>query len=103
MGLFMKMKNLSIIHLLLLVYRKLTPEEELEQQRIKIYETKNIIEGKRINIKRIAYFLIIIGIWGFLSQLYSIIQSTPEVVVIQGEAYREEIEISQGFLLGERF
>mmetsp|Transcript_31507 Transcript_31507/g.27895 ORF Transcript_31507/g.27895 Transcript_31507/m.27895 type:complete len:127 (-) Transcript_31507:569-949(-) len=83
--------------------RRLTPEEEVETQRITIYETKNVIESKRNNIRRLAYFLIFIGFWGVLSQVISVIASVKEVVVIQGISEREEIEISQGYLFGERF
>ena len=55
-----------------------------------------------MNIRRIAYFLLFIGILGFVRQAWDILISEKAVVVIEGEEYREEIDISQNFLLGAR-
>ncbi|CAI2377488.1 unnamed protein product [Moneuplotes crassus] len=79
-----------------------SPEQQAEQHRVNIHQTKNALVVKRNHIRLVAYFLVGVGVFGFVKQIYDIVFDEPEKVVIEGESYREEIDISQGFLLGER-
>ncbi|CAI2377102.1 unnamed protein product [Moneuplotes crassus] len=80
----------------------ISPKEQAKQNRMLIYQAKNTIIAKRKYIRKFSYFLIFIGICGFFKQIFDILIAEPEKVVIEADSFREEIDISQGFLFGER-